>query len=794
MADRPRQRGSKYLSEKGKRKIETRMRTKGLSVPQLARLCIKEITNEHKYTLSPQTVYDALAFKPKDIPTLTNIFLTLGLAFEEDDSQDEKPQRAARGWLPSPVSRFIPRPKEMAAIGDCVRSARLTTLTGAGGIGKTRLAIAAAQAMAEEFSDGVWFLDLSELQNPAEVPMQVARTLRLTENPNLPPTEEILDFLRAHEALLILDNCEHVLQASARLAAAILECCPDAKILTTSREPLGITGENVWRVPSLDFPQTDARMNPQMLAQFGAVRLLTERASRPQSPLTIDAQNAEAVAHICRCLDGIPLAIELAAVQIARRAYSVQQVVDSLDQALAFLKEGNSVAPSRQQTLRAAIHWSYCLLTDTEQCVFERLGVFVGGFTEEAACQVCGTAPITPESVNRAVRSLADKSLVEVLRSGLGDRYHLLQTIRQFALELLTERRSELSHSIAAEGCNDTETHRCHLHYFTEFTEEAHRHHRGVDHAEWLNRQDREHENCRAALAWALQHGEYETGLRLVGNLAGYLYTRGHHSEAAEKLAAFLECTSINSPARLIGVHWGGNIAFVRADYATARTYFEEGLALRELQGDPLEIAVGRASLATAISGQGNHDEALALFEENLGVFQKRKDLGNEALTWNHIAMIADAREEYLHARDCLVRGLQLFREAKDSANISLAAGNVVGLHIQLGDYAAARPLLTECLELYRMLGTRHRFVYLLLHYLCLAVREQEFDRAAMIAGFAKAFRESIGFVPPPQIAARYQAEEDTVRQYLGELCFEVQATRGAQMSEEEIITFLLKT
>jgi predicted ATPase/DNA-binding SARP family transcriptional activator len=702
---------------------------------------------------------------------------------------------SARGWLPTPISRFIARPAEIAAICACVQSARLTTLTGTGGIGKTRLALATANAMHEEFFDGVWFLDLSELQDPAETPRQAARSLRLTENPNRTPTEEILTFLGAKEVLLVLDNCEHVLEESARLTAQVLESCPQVKILTTSREPLGIVGETVWRVPSLDFPQQATRVTPERLLQFSAVRLLIERASRPQFPLTIDADNADAVARICRRLDGIPLAIELAAVQISRRFHSVQAVADGLDQALAFLTDGSRTAASRQQTLRAAIEWSYRLLTVSEQHLFDRLGVFVGGFTTEAACQVCGAAPLTPEGVAETVGSLADRSLIELLRSEEGGRYHLLQTIRQFALERLAARRAEISPSPVTdevEGEEPDRTHRRHLHYFAAFVEEAERHHRGEAHAHWLDRQDVEHENCRAALAWALEHGEAEAGLRLAGNLAGYLYTRGYHAEAAECLAQFLARTSSTAPVRLKAVHWAGNIAYARADYAAARTYFEEGLALRESQGDRHHIAIGRASLATAIGGLGDHEEALPLFESNLILFQELGDLRNMALTWNSIGTIEDAREDYPKTRDCHIHSLRLFREAGDSANISLAAGNLAGMHIRLGDYAAARPLLAECLALYRTLRTRHRFVYVLMHYLCLAVREREFDRAATIVGFEEAFRESIGYALPPKIEERRQAERDAAFGHLGASRFDAQADRGAHFSEEETIAFLL--
>ncbi len=698
------------------------------------------------------------------------------------------------GWVPNPVSRFIPRPAEIAAIQDCVQASRLTTLTGAGGIGKTRLAIAVAHEMEDAFYDGVWFLDLSELQDPAEVPVQVTRILRLTENSQQPPIENILAFLRTHEALLILDNCEHLLEASARLATRILENCPTVKILATSREALGITGEAPWRVPSLDFPGEAIHVTPQSLTQFSAVRLLVERASRPQIPLALDVRNADAIARICRRLDGIPLAIELAAVQITRRPQAVEEVADSLDQALTFLNRGSRTAPSRQQTLRAAIDWSYLLLSDPEQHLFERLGVFVGGFTEEAACQVCGMAPVAPERVADTLRSMAEKSLLELHESEHGVRFHLLQTIRQYALERLAARQGAPSEARAPGGEFGEEhmrAHLQHLHYFSAFVAEAERHHRGADHARWLDRQDLEHENCRAALAWALQHGEYATGLLLAANLAGYLYTRGHHSEATEWLTAFLDCTDTNVPARQKAVMWAGNIAYVRADYNAARLFFEEGLKLRERGGDPRQIAVGRASLASAIGGQGSHQEALALFEANLVVFQELNDLRNTALTWNSIGTIATAMKDYPRARDSNARSLQLFREAEDSANVSLAASNLASAHISLGEYAAARPLLAECLELYRTLRIRHRLVYILLHYLVLAVRTGEFERAALIVGFETAFRKSIGFTLPAPIEETRQTEEATAIRHLGTARFDVQTAHGSQMPEEAMIALL---
>jgi len=701
------------------------------------------------------------------------------------------------GWLPTPLSRFIPRPADVQEICAWVRSERLTTLAGTGGIGKTRLAIAAAEEMREEFFDRAWFIDLSELQNPAEVPTQVARALALTENVGRTATEEIAAFLRAKEAILILDNCEHVLKASARLTARILENCPQVKILTTSREPLGIVGESVWRVPSLDFPKSAAPLKPQMLATFSAIRLLVERASRPQFPITIDANNAEAAARICRRLDGIPLAIELAAVQVSRRLHSFPQVADSLDASLSLLTEGSTTAPSRQQTLRGAVEWSYRLLSEAEQRVFERLGVFVGGFTEEAACEVCADALLTGEEAIRAVNALADKSLVELIQSEHGSRYHLLQTIRQYALERLAARQEEKpSAALPAEANADvlTETCRRHLLYFTAFVEEAERHHRDADQALWLDRQGREHDNFRAALDWALRNGENETGLRLAGSLAVYLFTRGFYAEAVRYLTEFLARAPDAPPLwRQRAIHWCGNIAYARGDYAAAHACFMEGLALRELQGGRRSIAIGRASLASASGGMGSHREALALFEANLLLFKELNDVRNTAMTWNSIALMADALDDHHKAREAYIQSLHLFREIGDSVHIGLAASNLASISITLGDYQAVRPLLAECVVLYRTLQTRPRFVFLLIHYVCLAVREQDFDRAAIIVGFETKFRERTGVTLPPKISEQSLVETDAVRQHLGEPRFHVQFAVGARMPEEEMIAFLLE-
>ncbi|MCW3098114.1 MAG: transcriptional regulator, LuxR family [Chthonomonadaceae bacterium] len=700
-------------------------------------------------------------------------------------------------WLPTPLSRFVPRPIEVQEICDSVSLERLTTLTGTGGVGKTRLAIAAAEEMREEFYDRAWFIDLSELQNPAEVPTQVAHALSLVENANRTATEEIVAFLRSKEALLILDNCEHVLEASARLTTSVLQNCPEMRILATSRESLGIVGESVWRVPSLEFPETSARMRPQMLAKFSAIRLLMERASRPQFPLAIDANNADAIARICRRLDGIPLAIELAAVQVSRRRHSFQQVADNLDESLSFLTEGSTTAPSRQQTLRAAIDWSYRLLTDAEQRVFERLGVFVGGFTEEAACAVCSDALLTGTEVVEAVQALVDKSLVELMLSEDGSRYHLLQTIRQYALERLAKRQVEAPASaLPSVGNIDVLTRTCrhHLMYFTAFVEEAERHHRGSEQALWLDRQGREHDNFRAALTWALRNGENETGLRLVGSLAVYLFTRGYHTEAMEWLKEFLDRTLDAPPLlRQMSVHWCGNISYTRGDYAIAHAYFTESLALRELQGDRRSVAVGRASLASASGAMGSHQEALALFESNLRVFKELNDVRNTAQTWHSIAVMAAAMDDYRKAQNAYVQSLRLFREVGDTAHIGLAASNLAGINIRLEDYQSVRPLLAECVTIYRTLQTRPRFVFLLIHYICLAVREQDFNRAATILGFEAAFRERIGLALPPKISEQCQVEADVVRQHLAESRFNAQFAIGAQMTEEEMVPFLLE-
>ncbi len=771
---------------------------------------LAEIDSTHAETLLEHLKLLADRRRFKEMQRVYNAYVRHGEALLDPiDSQTAQRYRELRtaatlrqdgtqnGWLPKPLSHFVPRPTEVQEVCDWVRSERLTTLTGTGGIGKTRLAIAVAEEIQEEFYDRAWFIDLSELQNPSEVPTQVARALSLSENVGRTTTEEIVAFLRAKEALLILDNCEQVLEASARLTASVLENCPETKILATSREPLGIIGESLWRVPSLAFPEIGTRVRPTALGKFSAVRLLLDRASRPQVPLTLDTHNADPIARICRLLDGIPLAIELAAVQISRRLKSIQEVADSMEQSLSLLTEGSSTAPSRQQTLRAAIEWSYRLLSEGEQRVFERLGVFVGGFTERAACEVCGDTLLNSAEVAHAVATLADKSLTERVLPEQEPRYHLLQTIRQFALEKLASRSEQPSPAAEQQngesGDVSTTTYRSHLIYFAAFAEKAERHHRGPEQALWLDRQAKEHENYRAALTWALENGDCETGLRLAGHLAVFLYARGYHSEAVEWLTAFLECTNSTAPARVKALQWLGNIHYSRGDYAVAHTYFTQGLALREIVGDRRSIAIGRASLASVSGEIGSHQEALTLFEANLPIFRDElNDLTNTAQTWHSIAMMQDALGDLQKARDAYRESYQLFLEIQDSAGVGLAASNLAGIYIRLEEYPAVCPLLAECVAIYRTLQTRPKFVFILIHYACLAMKEQDFGRATLIFGFEQAFRERIGHKLPQSVRDHCIAEMNAARTQLGEAGFNRQFAIGTQTPESEMIALLL--
>jgi predicted ATPase/DNA-binding SARP family transcriptional activator len=430
-----------------------------------------------------------------------------------DAAASAPPQDLALHNLPTSRTSLVGREDHRSEVGRLLSWTRLLTLTGAGGTGKTRLAAAVAEDRASAYPDGAWFVELAPLNDGSLGTREVARVFGVQERPGYPLSASLKEALGDRNALLVLDNCEHLVEASAELAEMLLDSCPQVRILGTSREPLNVEGEQIWRVPTLPAPPEGIPQEIPTLAGFEAVRLFEERARSRDPAFALDPSNAGAVAGICRQLDGIPLAIELAAAKVG--ALSVQQISDRLRDAPGLLTSGRRTAEPRQQTLRGALGWSYDLLEEPEWLLFERLSVFRGGWTLDAAEAVGGDGVSGERDVLEPLLGLVDKSLVAVEAGGEGDvRYRMLEPIRQYARERLEARSAQ-------------DVYERHARYFLGIAEQPESELRGERQVAWLKQMGTEYANVKVALAWALDpnskppaEGRVELGLRLAVALA----------------------------------------------------------------------------------------------------------------------------------------------------------------------------------------------------------------------------------------------------------------------------------
>jgi predicted ATPase/DNA-binding SARP family transcriptional activator len=515
--------------------------------------------------------------------------------------------------LPAQVTTFVGREREMAEIARLLATTRLLTLTGAGGSGKTRLAVQVAANQRGGHPDGVWLVELAPLSDPLLAPQSVATVLNVREEPGQPLMRTLVQSLNSKQLLLLLDNCEHLLMACARLAEALLRDCPGVQILATSRESLGIAGEVTYRLPALASPDPGRLPSLECMLQYEAVQLFLDRATSATPSFTLTEANAPAVAQICSRLDGIPLAIELAAARV--KVLSVEQIAGRLDDRFRLLTGGSRTALPRQQTLRGLIDWSYDLLTDPERTLLARISVFAGGWTLEAAEGVCTGDGIAAEDVLELLAQLVDKSLVLVDECGDAVRYHLLETVRQYARERLLA---------SGEAAVVRGRHRV---WFLEFAERAEPELRGPDHSVWLDRLDTNHDNLRAALESCLEDA-VEAGLRLVGRLRRFWATRGHWHEAGKWLDEFLSRSGSDSltSGRAQALITASALAHAVGEYDREGALAEESLALCRELNDPDGIAESLCRLGWSAQRRGQYERATALGEESLALCRELDD------------------------------------------------------------------------------------------------------------------------------------------------------------------------
>ncbi|MGE5641916.1 MAG: ATP-binding protein, partial [Byssovorax cruenta] len=592
---------------------------------------------------------------------------------------------------PIQMTSFIGRDNEIAEIKQALIKTRLVTLTGSGGTGKTRLSIQVATEILEHFKDGIWFIELAAITDPELVPNAVANTLGVREQSGQPIITTLIDWFRDRELLLILDNCEHMLDACARLVDQVLHGSQETRILASSREALGIAGETAFRVPSLPTPNTKEQIPLEQLEECESVRLFMERAAQTLPTFKVTSDNALALTQICHRLDGIPLAIELAAARV--KVLSVEQIAERLDDRFRLLTGGSRTALPRQQTLRALIDWSYQLLSEQERLLFRRLAVFVGGWTLEAAEAVCGFGGIESIDVLDLLSHLVDKSLVIVENVEKESRYRRLETIRQYAREKLFE-------TDEAAQIRDR-----HFDYFRMLAEKAEIEILNANQVAWLKRLDVEFDNIRAALEWS-QEKRVEDGLRLGSAIWRFCLRYGYTNELVEKLNQLLQHPqgSIRTLARaktlciltILTVWQSG-----QSDPVRQRALAKEGFAIYKELGNQNGEAAGLYAMGVGENRHGD-PEALSFLLQSLALY---RSINDKTDICDVLIVISHVSSDPVQRQACLEEALVLARERGDAITMAGALDNLGLIAMDLGNFSQARAWLEESLELQLPLG-----------------------------------------------------------------------------------------
>ncbi len=645
--------------------------------------------------------------------------------------------------LPVQLSNFIGREREMAEVKRLLGSSRLLTLTGMGGTGKTRLSLQVAADMLDTFSDGVWQVEFATIDDAALVVETVASALDLRQEAERPLTSTLTSFLRDRNVLLILDNCEHVVAACARLVETLLRACPKLHILASSREPMSIAGETAWPVPPLSLPNhwkeiTASADAMDILGEYEAVRLFVDRASLARPAFQLSNDNVHLVAQICWRLDGIALAIELAAARI--RVLTLQQIVERLDDRFHLLTTGSRNAVPRQQTLRSLIDWSHDLLSDSERRLFRRLAVFARGRTLEAIEGVCSGDGVELFEVVDLLTQLVDKSLVYVEKTPEhGARYFILESIWEYANEKLKEAGEVDNFRIR------------HLDYFLQFAEDAAPKIRGAEQREWLEVVAQEGYNIRYALDAAAEvPGQVIKGLRLLVATQRFVEVRGLFKEARDVYAKLLAHPDAapRDAIRAGTLAAAGRIAWVSDECAACRLYQEEALAIYRELGDPHGASRALADLGFLAFDESDLSRAQGLLDEAAALAAPLADPRLTAHVQHIRSVLSAAEGDFAQAFALDKESLAIYRSIGDTWQVVIIAWAVGVNAAVLARFDVAHAHLAECLQVGLDLGNRWGASYPLDAFAVLAVAERQYDRAARLFGAADAQRIRSGLVP----------------------------------------------
>ncbi len=633
--------------------------------------------------------------------------------------------------LPLQVNRFIGRERELTAVRGLLTTSRLLTLTGAGGSGKTRLALQVATDLLEEFTHGVWWVELAALSDPLLVPQAVASVVGIPERAGYTLTEALSDALRPKHVLLVLDNCEHLLAACAQLIETLLRTCSQLRVLVTSREALTITGETIWLVLPLRVPDTYQPPPIEGLLTYEAVQLFVERARSVLSSFTLTPENASAVVQVCCRLDGMPLAIELAAARI--RALAVEQIVARLDDAYRLLTGGSRSALPRQQTLRAAMDWSYDLLSAHEQAFFRRLSVFAGSFSLEAAEAICAAEPGEAYDVLDVLSSLIDKSLVLMEQRSGAARYRLLETIRQYGQDKLQE---------FAEAAKVRRNHRD---WYARLAEQAEPETLEARQKSVFDRLEAEHENLRAALGWSLEQQEAETAAQIGAAISRFWLLRGYMSEGRRWLERALSGFSEKNAVRVKALNIAAMLASLQDDNNTARTLVEESLALSRELADRKQTGYALYTLGRLARVEGNYAGAVTFLEESLSLFRELTQKDDIALVLSDFGLTVLYLGDYERATALCEQSLAIARELGDLRGIASWLANLAIVTLARGDDQRATNLCEESLVIRKALGYKGGCAHTLAILGRIALDQGAYERATACYKESLTLRQETG-------------------------------------------------
>jgi predicted ATPase/DNA-binding XRE family transcriptional regulator len=781
----------------------------GLSVDTISLLERGEHRRPHRYTM--QSLADALGLSQ---PDRIRFAMAARMPAARADTHGTRSTD-----LPSQLTTFIGRERELEEVRHRLLhpDVRLLTLTGPGGVGKTRLGLEVAGQVLDQFVDGVCFVALAPISDPALVPSAIAQALQVKQGAKQSAPEALEQYLRERQKLLVLDNFERLLEAGP-LIAQLLAACPRLKMLVTSRVVLRLQGEHNYEVTPLTLPTAGHRPSPEQLGQYEGIRLFMQRAQAANSQFTITTENAPAVIELCRRLDGLPLAIELAAARVS--VLPPEAVLARLGNRLGLLTGGARDLPDRQRTLRATLDWSYGLLSVAERSLFARLAVFAGGWTLEAAEAICDVG--NEAEVLQHMSALVDKSLVQQQANIQHEpRFTMLETVREYALERLEE-SGELER-----------LRRRHASYFLEMAEEEERASQGPLQRAWLDQLETEHDNLRAALTWSLtSQGDTEMGLQLTGALSHFWYIREHHSEARVWLQSALERGSDATAARAKVLVGAGRLAWFQGELARANMLLKESLTLYQDLGDEARAAFALLVLGRTAVSQGDRERGEALVEESLALFrqqgniwgiaraliilgdgalfegdvdratarfQKSLDISRDledaegiALSLLYLGRAAHMRGDDARSKTLLDESLVVFKDSGDSrgvAEVLLELGRVARAQ---GDNVHALALCRESLVLGRKLENKSHIAICLTTLAGVIQATGDARRAVWLFGAAESLLQSLDAVLDPGGSLEYDSDLTAARTRLGESAFEEARAEGRAMTFEQAVAYAL--